>query len=147
MRFEDIKAGMRLWGDVGTVTDKGETAWGFRYDGEERRQFRSEWAVYFVPVEPQPDPLAGHPAVTGHGKGVSSDDVASFTEALASLAQSRVKGTGHEQYGQGKLQRFEEDTSDELVTGLLEEAADAINYIAMAMVKFLAAANVAKDRL
>lgn len=94
-----------------------------------------------------PEPLREHPAVQNHGQGVTSEDLASFVGELSSLSQERIKGTGREQYSLNRDdhgQAFEHQSAEELTTGLLEEAADAINYIAMAMIKFLAAAKGAQ---
>jgi hypothetical protein len=83
--------------------------------------------------------LMEHPAVQNHGKGVSSADLASFTECMASMASSRIQDLGHKSYGMGDRQKFEGQTSAELIEGLLEEVADAINYLSMAAIKALVA--------
>jgi hypothetical protein len=167
MRFEDIEEGMRLqwvckdpWlaNHHCTVAQKG-SGWVVRFDDNPDKVYgyTPSDAEAFEPeepsdpgYEPESDPLTEHPAVQKHGTGVTSDELASFTEALGSLSQSRIKGTGRAQYSlnfDDCGQKFEQMTGDELVTGFLEEAADAINYISMATIKFLAAANAAKDAL
>lgn len=82
--------------------------------------------------------LLDHPAVVNHGNGVSTDDLASFIEALASQAQYRVKNTGHDQYSEGDGQQFERMTPIQLAEWMLEEAADVVNYQAMSAIKILA---------
>lgn len=81
--------------------------------------------------------LGAHPAVRKHGNGMSSDDLASFTECLASFAQSRIKGTGADQYAQDGRQQFEDMTIEELQEYLLEEVADIFAYGAMIAIKAL----------
>ena len=83
--------------------------------------------------------LIEHPAVVKHGQGVSSAELASFTECLASFAQSRIKGIGHDQYDTAGGQEFE--YRDEAATAeyMMEELADVMSYAAMAAIKVLAA--------
>jgi len=83
------------------------------------------------------DDLKAHPAVLAHGQGVDSVDLANFQAKLAELGQQRFMTVGNRDYG-GERQKFETMTIDALVEGFLEEAADAINYMAMASIKFLA---------
>lgn len=97
-----------------------------------------------IPVSPSSIvwDLIDHPAVVKHGKGMSSADLASFTEALASFAQSRVKGTGAEQYQEANGQQFERMTPLAVAEYALEEFADVINYASMSAIKILAAVRV-----
>jgi hypothetical protein len=90
------------------------------------------------------DPLSDHPAVVKHGYGMSSEDLASFVASLTSLSESRIKGTGAEQYAVNydNRQKFEDMSDQEMAESLIEEAADAINYIAMGVIKYLAAMRV-----
>lgn len=162
MKFEDIKVGDKLVNrythepeDV-RVTDIGGGSFTVVFlSDNQARQYRASEAERFtlkidVPAykgvwpsdpgyKPEPDPLAEHAAVTGHGYGVSSDDLASFVESFASFCQSRIKGTGKEQYDLGNRQAFEDMTEDEMVTGLIEEIADGFNYMAMGLIKVLSA--------
>lgn len=77
-----------------------------------------------------------HPAVVKHGSGTSSEDLASFHEALMSLGQSRITGVGERDYG-GAVQKFERIDMTTQLSEFLEEVADAQNYITMATVKLL----------
>jgi len=81
------------------------------------------------------DSLVDHPAVTGYGHGVSTEELASFVEVLASRASSRVRGVGAEQYGQGSLQKFETLTAAEITTELLDELADVVAYASMIAIR------------
>ena len=83
--------------------------------------------------------LLNHPAVVKHGQGMTSADLASFVEALGSMAQSRIKGIGHEQYAQATRQQFEDMTPAQVGEYLLEEVADGFNYLSMIAIKALAA--------
>ena len=56
-------------------------------------------------------------------------------ERLSDRAQDRIFGIGHEQYGKNKVQRFETFTAEEEYDELLDELADAINYIAFIAIK------------
>lgn len=84
------------------------------------------------------DDLYAHPAVRKHGQGMTSEDLASFVEVLGSLAQSRVKGIGHEQYSMPDRQKFEDLSPEALAEYALEEYADAVSYAAMGAIKMLA---------
>ena len=85
-----------------------------------------------------PSPLVDHVAVTEYrSSGVSTDDLVSFIESFASLRASRVRGTGHEQYAHAKGQKFESFTTADTVRELLEELADASNYIDFLAIKLL----------
>jgi len=88
--------------------------------------------------------LLDHPAVKNHGQGVSTDDLASFIEALGSQAQYRIRNTGHDQYAEGEGQQFERMTPVQLAEWMLEEAADVINYQAMSAIKVLAVVRAMK---
>jgi acid stress-induced BolA-like protein IbaG/YrbA len=75
---------------------------------------------------------------------MSSDELASFTEVLTSLAQARTRGTGHDQYAQADGQQFEGMTPVEVAEYMLEELADVVNYAAMSAIKILAMARRTK---
>lgn len=81
--------------------------------------------------------LLDHPAVIKHGQGVSSLELQDFVDQMAEIAQARILTVGHEQYGQGKVQKFETMSGRELGEGLIEEIADVYNYIAMMAIKYL----------
>jgi hypothetical protein len=54
------------------------------------------------------------------------------------MAQSRVMGTGREQYAIGPGQEFEVRTPYQMAEYMLEELADVINYASMSAIKVLA---------
>lgn len=81
--------------------------------------------------------LAGHPAVVLHGTGISSTDLASFAEEFADYSRSRVLGIGAAQYDDGKGQAFEGYSFNDVVLELVDEIADAHNYLTMLAVKAL----------
>ena len=84
------------------------------------------------------NPLTDHPAVIGYrANGVSTDDLVSFIESFASLRASRVKGVGHDQYSHAQGQKFEAFTPEDTVRELIEELADASNYIDFLAIKLL----------
>lgn len=84
------------------------------------------------------NPLADHPAVTGYrAVGVSTDDLVSFIESFASLRASRVKQVGHAQYAIANGQKFESFTPADTIRELIEELADASNYIDFLAIKLL----------
>lgn len=85
-----------------------------------------------------PNPLVDHPAVLDYRTtGVTTDDLVSFIESFASLRANRVKGVGHDQYSHAKGQKFESFTVTDTVRELIEELADASNYIDFLAIKLL----------
>jgi hypothetical protein len=83
-------------------------------------------------------PLVDHLAVVGYrAMGVSTEDLTSFIEAFASLRANRVKGVGHEQYAIAQGQKFESFTTADTIRELIEELADASNYIDFLAIKLL----------
>ena len=87
---------------------------------------------------PNPNPLVDHLAVAGYrAAGVSTEDLTSFIESFASLRAHRVKGVGHEQYSHAKGQKFESFTTSDTIRELIEELADASNYIDFLAIKLL----------
>lgn len=104
--------------------------------------YPAEGAVITRPgLSPYMWELLNHPAVVKHGKGMSSDELASFTEVLTSLAQSRTRGTGHDQYAQDGGQQFEGMSPAEVAEYMMEELADVVNYASMSAIKVLAMAR------
>jgi hypothetical protein len=87
---------------------------------------------------PNRNPLADHPAVLGYrNDGVSTDDLTSFIESFASLRASRVSGIGHAQYSHAKGQKFESFSPADNIREMVEELADASNYIDFLTIKLL----------
>jgi len=87
---------------------------------------------------PNSNPLIDHSAVTGYrASGVSTDDLTSFIESFASLRASRVRGVGADQYALAKGQKFESFTATDTIRELIEELADASNYIDFLAIKLL----------
>ncbi len=85
--------------------------------------------------------LLDHPAVRKHGKGMTTEDFASFTEALADYSTVRVRGVGAAQYSGTEGQKFEQLTFEDTVLELVDELADVQNYAAMLAIKLLALSN------
>jgi hypothetical protein len=84
------------------------------------------------------NPLVDHLAVRGYrAGGVSTDDLTSFIESFASLRASRVRGVGADQYALAKGQKFEAFTVEDTIRELVEELADASNYIDFLAIKLL----------
>jgi hypothetical protein len=84
------------------------------------------------------NPLVDHLAVVGYrAAGVSTEDLTSFIESFASLRANRVKGVGHDQYSHAKGQKFESFTTSDTIRELIEELADASNYIDFLAIKLL----------
>jgi len=93
------------------------------------------------------NPLVDHPAVLSYrAEGVSTPDLVSFIEAFASLRASRVKKIGHQQYSLDKGQKFEQFTFNDTVRELIEELADASNYIDFLAIKLLNLASSVQDK-
>jgi hypothetical protein len=84
------------------------------------------------------NPLVDHLAVVGYrADGVSTEDLTSFIESFASLRANRVKGVGHDQYAIAQGQKFESFTTADTIRELIEELADASNYIDFLAIKLL----------
>ena len=84
------------------------------------------------------NPLVDHLAVRGYrAGGVSTDDLTSFIESFASLRASRVRGVGADQYALAKGQKFESFSFSDTIRELVEELADASNYIDFLAIKLL----------
>ena len=84
------------------------------------------------------NPLVDHLAVVGYrANGVSTDDLTSFIESFASLRASRVRGVGADQYAIAQGQKFEAFTIPDIIRELVEELADASNYIDFLAIKLL----------
>ena len=84
------------------------------------------------------NPLVDHLAVVGYrAAGVSTEDLTSFIESFASLRASRVRGIGAEQYAIAQGQKFEAFTTAGTIRELIEELADASNYIDFLAIKLL----------
>ena len=85
-----------------------------------------------------PNPLVDHRAVVSYrNDGVSTDDLTSFIESFASLRASRVRGVGADQYSLAQGQKFESFTVADTIRELVEELADASNYIDFLAIKLL----------
>jgi hypothetical protein len=63
--------------------------------------------------------------------GMSSADLAEFTEAFLRRTTGRILGVGHEQYSFNGFQKFEGMTVEELLEMTLEELEDAAVYSSM----------------
>jgi hypothetical protein len=87
---------------------------------------------------PNPNPLVDHAAVTSYrSAGVSTEDLTSFIESFASLRATRVRGVGADQYAIAQGQKFESFTVGDTIRELIEELADASNYIDFLAIKLL----------
>ena len=88
---------------------------------------------------PPTSPLADHPVVVGYRSagGVSTEDLTSFIESFASLRANRVRNVGHDQYALATGQKFESFTTSDTIRELLEEIADASNYLDFLAIKLL----------
>lgn len=82
-------------------------------------------------------PLADHPAVLAYRKGIETNDLTSFIESFASLRANRVRGVGASQYAHESGQRFEQYSIEDTVRELVEELADASNYIDFLAIRIL----------
>ena len=114
--------------------------------GHDATDFAAYGLSHFAPRQedsdnthtPPTNPLADHPAVAGYrAVGVSTQDLTSFIEAFASLRAMRVKGVGHSQYAIAQGQKFESFTTSDTIRELVEELADASNYIDFLAIKLL----------
>lgn len=165
MDLQDMYVGMKLRSnsnpryrtDYATVVGRTVSAFAIAYDDMPAAvyPYEASIAAQFAPRDPEPEPLAqwekdlldqrsfrdlkDHPAVTKHGEGVTSDELASYVECFSSFGQSRIRGVGAEQYTEGLKQKFEGMSVRELAQGLLEELSDGQNYLAMISIKVLAA--------
>jgi hypothetical protein len=91
-----------------------------------------------APNMSNPNPLVDHAAVTGYrADGVSTEDLTSFIESFASLRAARVRGVGADQYSLAKGQKFESFSFSDTIRELVEELADASNYIDFLAIKLL----------
>lgn len=92
-------------------------------------------------------PLIDHPAVTTYrSPGVSTDDLASFVESFASLRQSRIRQVGAQQYSLATGQKFETFSATQTIKELLEELADASNYIDFLSIKMLSILQILNEQ-
>ena len=97
-------------------------------------------------TNPTSAPLADHPAVlTFRNDGVSTEDLTSFVESFASLRAGRISGVGARQYSGRGSQKFEQYTLEDTVRELVEELADASNYIDFLAIKILSLVKITKD--
>ena len=91
-------------------------------------------------------PLADHPAVlTYRSTGVATDDLTSFIESFASLRAGRVRGVGATQYAHATGQKFEQFSFEDTVRELLEELADASNYLDFLAIRLLSLVKITKE--
>ena len=90
-------------------------------------------------------PLADHPAVLAYRKGIETNDLTSFIESFASLRANRVRGVGASQYARESGQRFEQYSIEDTVRELVEELADASNYIDFLAIKLLSLIPESQD--
>lgn len=92
-------------------------------------------------------PLADHPAVQAYrSPGVQTEDLTSFIESFASLRASRVRGVGAAQYSHPTAgQKFETYSVEDTVRELVEELADAGNYIDFLAIRLLSLVKEIKE--
>lgn len=92
--------------------------------------------------------LVDHVAVTKpDGRGLLTGDLASFQEAFADYANSRMKGTGGLEYADEGGQRSLSYPPQRLALELVDELADSVNYLSMLAIKVLALVdNVEKQK-
>lgn len=81
--------------------------------------------------------LVNHPAVIKHGAGTTSEELASYIEAFADYSKSRIMGAGKDSYEKDGRQGFEDMPFDRLVLELVDEIADAQNYLALMSIKIM----------
>ena len=114
------------------ATDDTDFAYyGLPYPADQRRRGNS-------PDMSNSNPLVDHLAVVGYrADGISTEDLTSFIESFASLRSSRVKGVGADQYAIAQGQKFESSTTSDIIRELIEELADASNYIDFLAIKLL----------
>ena len=87
--------------------------------------------------------LAEHPAVTEHGRGITTIDLAEFVDVIGQAAASRIAGVGAEQYEgeDGQPQKFETNSLEQTVNELLDEITDVYAYTALIAIKILSLLN------
>lgn len=66
---------------------------------------------------------------------MTSEELAEETERIISCAQSRILGTGKNQYSTGGTQKFEEMTPLDLLDEAQDEILDLINYSVMTYIR------------
>lgn len=121
------------------ISDRNLAAYGLQHLESELREARIARAS-------NPNPLEDHPAVTSYREtGVKTEDLVSFIESFASLRASRVKNMGHKQYAHAQGQKFETFSARDTIKELIEELADAGNYIDFLAVKLLNLAATIED--
>lgn len=67
--------------------------------------------------------------------GMSSDDLAEFSQEFILECMGRIKGVGDSQYSQGGFQKFEAMELDDLLEYAEEEILDIPNYCAMLFIR------------
>jgi NTP pyrophosphatase (non-canonical NTP hydrolase) len=84
--------------------------------------------------------LTDHVAVTNHGKGIGSANLANFVSCFSDHAAARILSTGALQYELGDTgeQHMETMTPQELCDELADELLDVCNYAAFIAIKVLA---------
>jgi len=86
--------------------------------------------------------LLNHPAVSKYGTGVSSSELADFTQKFAEFTATRITGTGNREYG-GEIQVFERKDHSSFAQDIVEELADSVAYLAMTLIRSLNAVQTA----